>query len=268
MVFRGIIVVLAFCLTFGCVQLKKDKSPPIDHIDSPFQQFIAPNCNWPSVQRIVLMPVANQTAYPKVDDEFQANLAAEIQRVGRFEIVVATRDDPGARAQDIFANGQFNELEVLRVAREYQADAVLFASVTQYHPYAPPRLGASLLLIGPAEGIAIASINGLWDMREGNTAKQAQAYFKQTLNWPRSLMGSDRMLESPDVFQRFVGQQIAMSLNPSPAGAIGPSSLPNNAGMMIPSQGTMATGGVMPIDGTAQNASELPPLPPPPPEMQ
>lgn len=186
---------------------------------APFQQYLDPRVDWGSVQRVVLMPLANQTAYPRIADEMQTNLAAELQRAGRFDIVVATREDPGASARDVFARGQFDEVELLRVAREYQAQAVLFGQVTQYHPYNPPRVGLSLLMVHPAEGIAIASAEGLWDAREVGTASQAKQLYGQSLSWPQSVLGTDRVLESPDVFQRFVSQQVASSLIPPSAPA-------------------------------------------------
>lgn len=186
---------------------------------APFQQYLDPRVDWGSVQRVVLMPLANQTAYPRIADEMQTNLAAELQRAGRFDIVVATREDPGASARDVFARGQFDEVELLRVAREYQAQAVLFGQVTQYHPYNPPRVGLSLLMVHPAEGIAIASAEGLWDAREVGTASQAKQLYGQSLSWPQSVLGTDRVLESPDVFQRFVSQQVASSLIPPSASA-------------------------------------------------
>jgi len=217
---RSCAYILALTLAVGEGCAHKRTAVVMPPTPAPYQQFVAQNFDWSSVQRVVLMPLANQTAYPKVTEELQANLAAELQRAGRFDIVVATRDDPGARAQDIFRGGQFDELELLRVAREYQAQAVLFANVTQYHPYAPPRVGMSLLLVSPAEGVAIASADGLWDARETTTAIQAQTFYKRSLNWPQSLMGADRILESPDVYQRFVCQQVASSLNPPAGGAV------------------------------------------------
>ena len=135
MVSRAFLIVLALCFTSGCVH-PKAKCPTVNHVVAPFEQFVAKNFDWSSVQRVVLMPLANQTAYPRVGYELQTNLAAELQRAGRFEVVTATREDLGARAQDVFSSGQFNEIELLRIAREYQADAVLFANVTNYHPYA------------------------------------------------------------------------------------------------------------------------------------
>ena len=199
------------CLCLGCAHSRSSDTVPAV---APFQQFIAPNLDWSTVQRVVLMPLANQSAFPRVAEELQTNLAAELQRAGRFDIVVATHDDPGARSHDVFARGQFDEIELLRIAREYQAQAVLFGTVTQYHPYSPPRVGLSLLMISPGEGIVIASSDGLWDGREAGTAAQAKNYYKQTLDWPQSVLGADRVLESPDVFQRFVCQQIAHTLTP------------------------------------------------------
>lgn len=226
---------LTLILSFGCAH---DRAVENVSAVAPFQQYLDPRVDWSSIQRVVLMPMANQTAYPKIADEMQSNLAAELQRAGRFDIVVATREDPGAKAREIFANGQFDEIELLRVAREYQAQAVLFGQVTQYHPYNPPRIGLSLLMIHPAEGIAIASSEGLWDARETGIAAQAKQLYGQSLSWPQSVLGADRVLESPDVFQRFVSQQVATSLMPlesldtsSPQNVVVPASGTSTPGM-------------------------------------
>ena len=169
--------------------------------------------------------MANQTEFAHASVEIQANLAAELQRAGRFDVVVATTEDQGGRARDIFLRGAFDEIELLRIAREYDAQAVLYGNVTQYHPYAPPRVGLSLVMISPGEGVAIASADGLWDARELSTSKQAQSYLQQKLSWRQGLLGLDRPLESPDVYQRFVCEQIASSL------------MPPDAGMPMPGQG-------------------------------
>lgn len=248
--YRALLVVLVLCLSTGCVH-PKGKVPAVNFAVAPYEQFVARNFDWSMVRRVVLMPLSNQTAYPKVVYELQANLAAEFQRTGRFEVVVASREDQGAMAHDVFTNGQFNEIDLLRVAREYEADAVMFANVTQYHPYSRPRVGLSLVMISPAEGISIASISGLWDAREASTSAQALAYFKQTQAWPRSLMGADRVFESPDVFQRFVCQQVATSLVPSGA----------NPGSITT---TIPTEMVLPVDGSVQDGMDIPAFPPPP----
>ncbi len=227
-------------------------------VAAPFQQYLDPRVDWSSIRRVVLMPMSNQTAFPKASEEMQSNLAAELQRAGRFDIVVATKDDPGAKARDVFSSGQFDEIEVLRVAREYQAQAVLFGQINQYHPYNPPRIGLSLLMVYPAEGIAIASSEGLWDSRESSTAAQAKQLYGQSLSWPQSVLGADRVLESPDVFQRFVSQQVATAMMPPDAPLVLPAaSEPSNA--VIPASGTVTRGlDVPPLPGTSDETHRNP----------
>ena len=291
---------MALCLTAGCVSPDPTSSSPDqaasslprfisrrfernsaarnlppEQVTAPFQRFVAQNFDWTSVQRVVLMPLSNQTAYSRVGDELFSNLAAELQKAGRFDVVTATNEDPAARARDIFRSGEFNEIELLRIAREYGAQAVVFANVTQYQPYSPPRVGLSLLVVSPAEGIAIASIDGLWDAREKETARLAHAQFNRTKMWPKSLIDTDRAIESPEVFQRFVCEQIASSLIPS-AGF--PATLPAGGAMPGPAlpagviQGGVMPGGMAP-DGSVPGAfmpsgqispemGEIPPVPP------
>jgi hypothetical protein len=203
-------LLLGMCV--GCAHKKVQVAEPTP--PAPFQQYIATNFDWSTVKRVVLMPLANQSAFEHASNELQANLAAELQRVGRFDVVVATDEDPAQRAKDVFHRGAFDELELLRIARNYDAQAVMFGMVTQYHPYAPPRVGLSLIMISPAEGVAIASADGLWDARELSTARQSQAYLQEMTSWRQGLLGLDRAIQSPDVYQRFVCQQIATSLNP------------------------------------------------------
>jgi hypothetical protein len=244
---------LVLAMGSGCAH---DHSTAAVAATAPFQQYVDPRTDWSAIQRVVLMPLANQTAYPKVADEMQTNLAAELQRAGRFDIVVATRDDPGARARDVFSNGRFDEVELLRVAREYQAQAVLFGQVTQYHPYNPPRVGLSLLMIHPAEGIAIASSEGLWDARETETAAQAKQLYGQSLSWPQSVLSTERVLESPDVFQRFVSQQIASSLIP-PSAPAALSVTNESQGFVLPVSNTSTPPSVPPA-GPASGGETLP----------
>lgn len=240
---------LALLLTMG-VGCAHDRPADSMAAVAPFQQYLDPRVDWSSIRRVVLMPVANQTAYPKVADEMQTNLAAELQRAGRFDIVVATREDPGAKARDVFARGQFDEVELLRVAREYQAQAVLFGQVTNYHPYNPPRIGLSLLMVHPAEGIVIASSEGLWDARETGTAAQAKQLYGQTLSWPQSMLGADRVLESPDVFQRFVSQQVATSLIPAEP-SVGLPASNDVQNFVMPASGTSVPKAVPPVPPAA-----------------
>src|SRR5947207_3196953 len=101
---RICLTVLFFSLCTGCVQ-RQCQPPMVNHAIAPYEQFVAKNFDWSSIRRVVLLPLSNQTSFPHVGYELQSNLAAELQRAGRFEIVAARREDAGARAQDVFASG-------------------------------------------------------------------------------------------------------------------------------------------------------------------
>ena len=229
---RRYVMGLLMMVHLGCAHQPIQTAAPV--VPAPYQQFVAQNFDWSTVKRVVLMPMANNTAYAQASVELQNNLAAELQRAGRFDVVVATHEDAGARARDIFSRGTFDEIELLRIARDYDAQAVLFGQLTQYNPYAPPKVGLTLLMISPAEGVAIASADGLWDAREITTAHQAQGYLHDKLSWRQSLLGVDRALESPDVYQRFVCQQVATSLQPPQGIALPPPPLNSEPSAVMP----------------------------------
>lgn len=244
---------LMLCIQIGCAH-HQQAPEAIPTPPAPFQQYISQKFDWSTVKRVVLLPLANQSTYEHAAVELQSNLAAELQRAGYFDVVMIPRDDYTVTAQDVFTRGTFDEIELLRVAREHDAQAILFANITQYHPYAPPRVGLSLLMVCPGEGVAIASADGLWDAREQATAKQAFAYHQQVLSWKQGLLGIDRVLESPDVYQRFVCQQIASSLRP-PDAAIPMPVIPGPAEPVMPAGASGA-----PSNRVIQAGSTLPPL--------
>lgn len=256
----SLIVALAGFLILGCIA-PRSKAPEITQVTAPFDRYVSPAYNWNSVQRVLVIPFGNQTPFPRVGDEMRVNLAAELQRYGRYDVVVADWEDPIVHAADVFASGTFNELEMLRLARQHQADAILLGNVTQYHPYTTPRLGVSLLLISPLEGIVIGSASGLWDAREANTAVQMREYFKTTQNFPRSLMSTDRVAESPNVFQRYVCNQLAGAMDPAntncsvtPAGGINGQQISNQP---VPAQFNGTT--VPPIPGQMASPQTISP---------
>jgi hypothetical protein len=74
-------------------------------------------------------------------------------------------------------------------------------------------------------------------------------------------MGTDRVFESPDVFQRFVCQQVASAFGPSTgeAGAISTMLPPE---FVMPVDGTMSSGMQPGTPSGLQPEMQLPPSPP------
>ncbi|MBW3538863.1 MAG: hypothetical protein KY476_01195 [Planctomycetes bacterium] len=175
----------------------------------PVNLYVAPDFPWASVQRIVIMPLANWSEFPEAAEQMREALAAQFQNSGRFDVVVAPYNAPGPHSAEVLKNGTYDELAVLELARRYQAQGVLYGAVTQDHPYSLPRVGLTLTMISPYEGVVIAGGDELWDARERIVADELRQHHYRHLDWPESLFYVDRALESPEVFRRYVGWKVA-----------------------------------------------------------
>jgi hypothetical protein len=207
---------------------------PLSSASSPFQQYTAADFDWTSVQRILILPFGNRSPDARIPEQVRTALTAELQQAGRFEIVVAPLDEPATGAKEVFDRGQFDEAEILQLSRRFQVQGILYGLVTDYRSYAPPMLGISLLLISPGEAVVVASVDGLWDARDQTTVALAADYYHSTQTFPLSLLGSDRVIESPDIFRRFVCRQVAQSLATVPAPTVPPGKRDRDASPLEP----------------------------------
>lgn len=190
---------IAFLNAPGCAKPCPPSCPPVPVC----HQFHAPGFDWSTVRRILLVPLSNDSTYPHSTFEFQETLAARLQCSGRFEVVIAPREAQLACRDAVRIYGSFDEAELLEIAEDYHADAICFGTITQYQPYAPPRVGLSLRLISPGSAAVISSVDGLWDSRDKSVAEQARAYAALTLNDDQSLLACDITSGSPILFRRF-----------------------------------------------------------------
>ncbi len=252
-VLKRLIPVVGCWLAAGCAPkcVATTPPPPVCH------RYQAPGIDWSHIRRILLVPLENDSPYPQGTYDVGESLAARLQLSGRFEIVLAGPDTRIACRDAVRLNGRFDEGELIELAEAYNADAILFGSLTQYQPYTPPRVGLSLRLISPASGSLIASVDGLWDAREGSVADQARAYTAYVLNDGRSLNGCDLALESPAIFRRFACQQAAEAL-------LYPVQLPPAEGTAVQPAGG-ADSGTPPQPIAPYPAPYLPPPEPAPP---
>jgi hypothetical protein len=181
--------------------------------------------SWSTVNRVVIVPVYNQSQYPTATFEIREALAAELQKLGRFEVVAPEPGYPDVLSRLIHVNGQFDEAEMLAVGQEFSADVVIHVAITQYSPYTRPRLGLIVQAVAPQEAKVVASVDGLWDVSCGDTAVRAREFFRapQPTRMQQYLHGpptptdgypDELALESPKLFQQFVCMELAQVLIP------------------------------------------------------
>jgi hypothetical protein len=94
------------------------------------------------------------------------------------------------------------------LALGYSADGVVFSSLRDYHPYSPPRIAATVHLVGTHDAATLVSVDGVWDAQNEAVAKMAHEY--AGLLTPTHETGrSDIVLHTPAYFEKFVAGQLA-----------------------------------------------------------
>ena len=215
---------LALLLVVGC-----QHTPP--YVEPTFSYYHAPGLDWCRVNRVLLLPLDNESTFNQVPEQVRRALAAEMQQAGRFEVVPAPPDVWAELSGQIRCNGRFNEAVMIELARCTRSDLIVLGTVTQYSPYRLPRLGVVLQVISPADGVVVASVDGLWDGTHQDIAGRARAYYREGARGGRAAPFPETLaLESPEYFQRFVCHEAVEALltipqppqPPGLAGAEGP----------------------------------------------
>lgn len=250
------VLAVSCALACGCAT----RCEPVANPTPTCHQYQAPGFNWFAIRRILLYPLENESPYPQAVPEILEALRVQMQCAGRFEVVLASPDGHVSCHDSVRVNGRFDEAELLGLADQYNADAILFVTITQYKPYAPPRVGLSLRLLSPADAALVASVDGLWDARDQTVADEARCYNSLALDGGNTVLGCELALESPALFRRYACRQAVEALvNPAPPPG---SQMGTNIGIPTPPP----AGGYSPQFQPAPPApAEAPPVPVPQP---
>lgn len=131
-----------------------------------------------TLRRVVLLPVGGAAG---VSDEtlasFDPIMAAELQRTARFEVVTADPaalirlcDRPRLLSVDALPPGFLSML-----AREYDAEAVMFVDITALSPYQPLALGLRAKLAA-TDGTILWAFDTLFATSDPAVAKAARSH--------------------------------------------------------------------------------------------
>jgi hypothetical protein len=227
------VVVLAAA---GCAFLDGTKRVSKNRPEPPtFSQYHLDGWAWERVDRVLVLPFLNESQYARAGAEARAAFTSELQRLGRFEVIAAAPDDQAVLAVQIHRGGRFDEGAMLELARQTHADVVVHAIITHYSPYPRPRIGLIVQAVGPQEAKVIASVDGLWDTTDGAVAERCRAFYRQRPHPRPSFIARNHVianddgfagelaLDSPALFLRWVGHEVALALLGHPVpGVISP----------------------------------------------
>ena len=173
------LLVAAALVLAGCQHGESHRAVPPPGCEPVFSQYHFDQFRWSEVGRVLVLPFVNESSHTRADEEIGRALRAELQQLGRFEVIAAPPDELARLSDQVHKAGRFNEDAMLELGRAFRADVVIHGTITQYSPYPRPRVGIVLQAVSPAEGKVVGSVDGLWDANHLPIAKRAQNVLPQ-----------------------------------------------------------------------------------------
>ncbi len=157
------------------------------------------------LQRVLLLPFSIESNRDKVVNEVTDAFLIESQKISKFSVIVPRKfQDILSQQKDIWTRGLISSETVVVAKKRYNVDAIIFGTITQYHPYEPPVLGIKIGMFSTKTGNIIWSADAIFDSREASVIKLLKAYYKDHYQRKQSLYDWEILLLSMKRYAQFV----------------------------------------------------------------
>jgi len=162
--------------------------------------------------RVAVVEFDNRSPYREAAAQFTEALRDKLaERTTGTDVIVVPRAAVFGE-EDPFVSGRISVDSLLRVRRDYLADALVVGSVDEHSPYRPPSIHLSLKLVETARGTVPFEISGGWDASDLHVRRDIADYYRSHLGSDDCRFGPDIFLISPRYYMRFVADQVAESI--------------------------------------------------------
>jgi hypothetical protein len=171
-----------------------------------------------TIRRVLVLPLADESSTGASIDGVNACMRDEMIKLRRFDVVQPDPSDATSKpSEGPKKTGRIEISTIIELGRRYGVDAVMFGSVDNYRPYAPPALGISSSLIDVQTGKIIWEVRDLLDAADRNTEVAMQDFFHAQASHDQTVMGDEIMASSPAWFGRFAARRVVRTLLDSSA---------------------------------------------------
>ncbi|MFT7630616.1 MAG: hypothetical protein ACI87E_001623 [Mariniblastus sp.] len=177
-----------------------------------FSSYVSPLFTSNRIRRIVLIESGERSGSYGETDRMINELANEFRSSGLFD-AVAPANERILTPMDSIMQGRFNEGEIARIARKYNADAVALVRVNELRAHAPMRASLTMAMIDSRETVVAYAIDGVWDTSHEPTLNNFKEYIGSqgpTIPGPTGVL-----IQSPRVLMEFSAQEISQNIQSS-----------------------------------------------------
>jgi len=179
--------------------------------------YINPSVNPKSIGRVVVFEMDNRSSHPEVSLHLCEAIAEAFQKRHLFAVRTIHPADSDWHSLDLGRSWSYSTQELAGIREQLGADAVIYGSLTQYHPYPHLLVGVHLKMIDLRKGKLVWAIEQVWDSSDKSVALRMKRYVdlqkvtgSQSLDWQVFTM-------SPRAFNKFVAMEVAATF-PGPQG--------------------------------------------------
>ncbi|MBT6228119.1 MAG: hypothetical protein HOI47_15855 [Candidatus Scalindua sp.] len=165
------------------------------------------------LHRVLLLPFTIESQRDKVVDEVTDAFYIELQKSGKFEIIVPQGfQDILSQQNDIWNRGLIRSETIEEAKKRYKVDAILFGTITQYQPYEPPVLGIKIGMFSAISGNIMWSSDAIFDSSDASVIKLVKTYYKEHYKRNQSLYDWKIILLSMKRYAQFVAYHMVDTL--------------------------------------------------------
>ena len=170
-----------------------------------------------TVRRVAVLPVAadrHSLELQTAGETLAPLVAEELQRSGRFEVVLVTPERLSALTgfRELAMEREIPTNSLVRLKEAFACEAVLFSRVTQYRPYPPPGVGWRMKLVECVTQASIWAADEVFDAGETAVQNAARRYEAGRSPASPTLVDSRAILGSPERYTRFTLSALFKSL--------------------------------------------------------
>lgn len=168
------------CCCFGIGPAMPMPEPPSQPPPHTRTAVKSPNLDWSRIRKVVVVPVMNQVVTLRGQNEVAQRIASSIRglvKTGSAPLDVSLIDPQECPLRP--AKGVYDEMQMAQIARNHQADAVLFCSMMSYSPYDPMVGELAIAMVDSAESVVLLKAHSRFELTDPGTNKDYEAFTKR-----------------------------------------------------------------------------------------
>ncbi len=177
----------------------------------PANFFIHPQYEKFRIKRVIVAPLNNETSYPQAVKVAEPIFLRELAKTNRFDVIPVTNPDEFSDF-GIHQRGMFYKLQLYDIGKRYNADAVIFTSITVFFPYEPCKIGINTQMIHTATGTVLWAFSETFDANMREIETLAKQYYFENLRFSHPLQDWKIMVTSISYFTQMACAETASSL--------------------------------------------------------